>query len=286
LAPGGYLVVDGASSFGAPWSTAMATIVILEHRLQSSARAPYLIYLLAGEWRSAGHRVLIHQGAENPPPGDIAVLHVDLTVVPDDYSALTALYPRVINGSVLNIGKSTFSQCVLTRDADWDGSAIVKTEANFGGVPERSLKATDGPVLQDYPIYPSPRHVPDDVWNTAGLLVEKFVPEMDERGYYLRVWTFFGDRERSTRYRAVAPLIKLGNVLGHEETPVPDELRAWREKLGFDYGKFDYICPYGQPVLLDVNKTPVAAVTPENNPSLHASFRSLAGGLRSLSSGA
>jgi hypothetical protein len=93
------------------------------------------------------------------------------------------------------------------------------------------------------------------------------------------VWTFFGSRERSTRYRCDEPLIKFRNVRDPEPIPVPDEIRAWRQRLGFDYGKFDYVCPGGRPILLDVNRTPAMNLKPSDNPELYRSFRALADGL-------
>lgn len=260
----------------------MATIVILEHALQEQAPAPYMIYLLAEEWRSAGHRVVVHRGVEDPPDGDVAVLHIDLTVVPEEYRSLPKRYPVTLNGTVFDIGKSTFSAGVLQRGSTWTGPVIVKTEANCQGIPERRLNGPPGPVMKYYPLYRSSGDLPEEAWTTPGLIVERFTPEFDATGNYLRVWTFCGDHERSTRYRSPDPLVKLENVIDHEPVSVPDELRVLRQELGFDYGKFDYVCPNGRPVLLDVNKTPVTAITAKSHPALHASLRSLAGGLHSL----
>ncbi|HZC79491.1 MAG TPA: hypothetical protein VE258_17175, partial [Ktedonobacterales bacterium] len=87
--------------------------------------------------------------------------------------------------------------------------------------------------------------------------VERFLPERNARGdYFSRHWVFFGDRDRSLRLRSRVPIIKSGDALEREEIPVPDELRAWRERLGFDFGKFDYVRHGGRFVLLDVNRTP------------------------------
>ncbi len=79
-----------------------------------------------------------------------------------------------------------------------------------------------------------------------------------ERGYYVRVWTFFGDRERSTRWLAREPIVKASNMIARDEVPVPGEMRAWREKFGFDFGKFDYVRHENRWVLLDANRTPSA----------------------------
>ncbi len=248
----------------------MATIVILEHELQRHVDLPYMVKLFAERWRARGHTVAVHHGPENPPPGDLAILHVDLTVVPKEYCALVARYPRVINGKVFDVSKSRISRDLVRPHTIWRGPVIVKTEANFGGKPEqlfRSVAAEKGersdipfgPVAEGYPIYDSMSAVPDMVWRTPGLVVEKFLPERDERGdYYVRVWTFFGDRERSVRWRAAEPIVKAGNMLGRDWVDVPEEIRARRAELGFDFGKFDYLRHGERWVLLHANRTPSA----------------------------
>jgi len=109
---------------------------------------------------------------------------------------------------------------------------------------------------QVYPIFASPRAVPDAMWNNPGLVVERFLPEQDERGYWMRVWIFFGDRERCGRYLGNHPIVKSGNIFARESAPVPPELRAERARLGFDFGKFDFVVHDGQVVLFDANRTP------------------------------
>jgi hypothetical protein len=246
----------------------VATIVILEHRLQGAAGLPYLVYALAERWRAAGHRVLVHYGLEDPPPGDIAVNNIELTIVPDAYRALFRRYRKVINGAVTDISKQRFSRDIVAREDDWHGPVIVKTTTNFGGKPEKLLRSIGerlhlphddipgGPVADGYPIYASAKQVPELAWTTPGLLVEKFLPEQDSHGYYLRVWLFFGERETSGRWRASVPIIKGEDLLEREDVPVPDELRARRKELGFDFGKFDYVRHGERFVLLDTNRTP------------------------------
>lgn len=258
----------------------MATIVILEHELQRGLGLPYLVYALAERWRAGGHRVLVHHGLDRPPPGDLAINNIELTKVPESYSALFRGYPRTINASVLDISKSRFSRDLLSRGSDWSGPVIVKTEANFGGKPEALLRsraasaglACDipaGPVADGYPTYSSLHDVPPLAWTTPGLIVEKFLPEKDERGYYLRFWLFLGEHERSSRWRASGPIIKGEHLLEREDVEVPDEIRAVRARLGFDLGKFDYVRHDGRFVLLDVNRTP----------SFTPAIRTVAGGL-------
>lgn len=253
----------------------MATIVILEHALQRAVRLPYMIYGVAERWRTEGHRVLVHYGTEDLPPGDLAILHVDLTVIPDAYRALAARYPRVVNGAVYDVSKRSFSRNLLERGSEWTGPVIVKTDANFGGRPEALLRevaaraglAADipaGPVMENYPIFASLRAVPEAVWATPGLVVERFVPERDERGhFFVRVWSFLGDRELSSRWRAAEAIVKAHNMLEREAVPVPDEVRAWRDELRFDFGKFDYVKVGTGYVLLDVNRTPAFPIQPD-----------------------
>jgi hypothetical protein len=271
----------------------MATIVILEHALQRHVDLPYMVKLFAGRWRERGHTVVVHHGAENPPPGDLAILHIDLTVVPKEYRALVACYPRVINGSVFDVSKSRISRDLVRPHTIWRGPVIVKTEANFGGKPEqlfRSIAAEKGersnipagPVAEGYPIYDSMSAVPDMVWRTPGLIVEKFLPERDERGYYVRVWVFFGDRERSARWRAAAPIVKAGNLIERDAVDVPEEIRARRAELGFDFGKFDYVLHGERWVLLDVNRTPSAPTGPALNPQVKAGLSALADGVEAM----
>jgi hypothetical protein len=247
----------------------MATIVILQHEVQRRFKVPYLVMAFAERWRSRGHEVLVHFGVSTPPPAELAILHIDQTVVPEAYRALLARYPRVLNGRVLDASKSVYSRQAIKRETDWPGHVIVKTEANIGGRPERAARihaqkeqaswiAPETPHLAEYPIYASVRTVPEKAWTTPGLLVEKFVPEKDEHGYYLRVWTFFGDRESCSRCRSPEPIVKSENVVQRVDVPVPDEMRAWRSRLGYDFGKFDFVRHGNEWLLLDANKTPSA----------------------------
>jgi hypothetical protein len=41
------------------------------------------------------------------------------------------------------------------------------------------------------------------------------------------------------------------------DVPVSEEILEVRRRLGFDYGKIDYVVHEGQVVLIDVNTTPV-----------------------------
>lgn len=226
-----------------------------------------MVYGLAERWTAAGHRVLKHYGTGAPPAADLAIVNIDLTRIPEPYTALLAAFPRVVNARALDVSKRRFSRHLLDAYSDWIGPVIVKTDANFGGKPEWLLRETarqrglacdvpEGPLAEGYPVYASLREVPDVVWRTPGLVVERFLPETDGPGYFLRTWFFFGDRERSSRWRAEVPIIKAADYVSREDAEVPPEIRAWRERLGLDFAKFDYVRHGGEYVLLDVNRTP------------------------------
>jgi hypothetical protein len=245
----------------------VATIVILEHALQRYVDHPYMVYGLAERWRASGHVVVRHYGTGESPPGDLAFVNIDLTVIPHSYRPVLARYPRIVNGGSIDVSKRRFSQHLLDRYSDWLGPVILKTEANFGGKPEGVLRALaeergvdcdipDGPILDGYPVYRSLREVPAEAWATPGLVVERFLPEREGTACFLRTWFFLGDRERSSRWRANVEIIKASDYVSREDAEVPDEIRAWRTRLRLDFGKFDYVRHGDRFVLLDVNRSP------------------------------
>ncbi len=110
----------------------MATIVILEHALQGRLGIRYMAHEFVAPWERSGHRVVIQRGLGEPPPGDIALLHVDLTVIPASYLDLSRRYARVLNAATGDIRKSRYSECILGRGDPWPGRVLIKTEANHG----------------------------------------------------------------------------------------------------------------------------------------------------------
>ena len=271
----------------------MATIVILEHEFQDRLGTQYMLYAFADRWRKRGHDVVVHRGLGEPPPGDVAVLHHDLTVVPEPYRALAGRYPRVINGATADITKGRYSGVRLNRGDAWDGPVFVKTEANHGGHVDDALRRLDigahgassireMPRMDDYFLCESIRHVPDQLWSIPGVIIEKYIPERDERGSYMRIWTFFGAEERSNRYRSNSQLIRFDNSIDREPVEVPAEIRELRGRLGFDYGKFDYVRHGERYVLLDANRTPGGPAAFVEDPSIAASLDRLAGGIEAF----
>jgi len=264
-------------------------IAILMH--QNARKLPlsrYAITHLARFWINDGNKVFVVFGDRDLVPADIAILHVDLSIVPDSYLELATHYPVVLNGKVRDIRKSTISKNLLVRDAIYSGKVIVKSDLNFAGMPERVVLTTpsspptvDFKLPQDYRVYDSLAQVPERYFDDPRVVVEKFLPEMEDDWYCVRNYLFLGDQ--TTCYRAVSrnPVVS-GNCWERVEIVEPHpELLEWRQQLNFDYGKFDYVVHNGRPVLLDTNKTVGA---PPPFPGLEEIWRNRAKGIYAYTS--
>ena len=250
----------------------MATIVVVSHARGRFRTRSFMIAGLFPHWEAAGHRVLVHEGPRDLPDADIAILHVDETVIPAAYVDAVSRYRVVVNGRAIDTSKRAWSDRLVARGDAYSGPVIVKTDKNSGGVPEAFHAAVAvlegepaGPPVrfmkERYPVFSSACLVPANVWSDPELVVEKFLPEKDERGYYLRTWVFFGDRERCNRIRGASPVVKAADALERTPVPIPDEARAWRARMGFDYGKLDFVVHDGRVVVFDVNRTPTIPAT-------------------------
>ncbi|HVJ92654.1 MAG TPA: hypothetical protein VM580_22795, partial [Labilithrix sp.] len=248
----------------------MGTILVLAHEYDLFHERHFLVAGLFPHWRAMGHDVVVRAGLHDLPPADLAILHVDSTIVPEPYVEAIARYPKVVNAGVLDVGKRRFSQNIVGPFDAWSGPVVVKTNANAGGIPERvhaelarqraaKGAAADGPTLVmtgRYPIFPSRAHVPPRLALHPEVVIEKFLPERCESGYASRHWVFFGSAERCNRVTGPHPIVKGRDVTSRSPVEVPSELREWRSRLGFDFGKFDFVLHGGRTILLDVNRTP------------------------------
>src|SRR5262245_35758307 len=115
---------------------AVPKVVVLTHLRQGLQPVSVVSRLMNAAWRPAGVDVVVHQGLRNAPEADLAILHVDLTVTPPEYLELGARYPRCLNLAVTDISKRRISRNLVTRDDDYDGPVMVKTDRNYGGRPE------------------------------------------------------------------------------------------------------------------------------------------------------
>src|SRR2546421_3513047 len=241
----------------------MAHIAILVHEHDNFERTAYFLREIAAIWRESKIRISVSRGVSRFENADLAILHVDLTVIPPEYLALARRYPIALNARVADISKRLISRHLVSRGDGYDGPVIVKTNRNWGGIKEGHL-AAKGLMPQSYvcepgkyPIFLSPAKVPPAFWDAPELIVERFISEQRDGMFCLRTWVFLGDRETNSLSYAKEPIIKSSNVIRREVVPdVPDELRRTRHEMGFDFGKFDYAIVNGKVVLYDVNRTP------------------------------
>lgn len=237
---------------------------------------PYLVSRLIPEWEALGLRVEISSDPSASKEADMAILHVDLTVIPREHQVMASRCKVVINGGAPDISKRRVSRHLVTRGSRFTGPVMVKTDLNYGGQPERARESsslgarawrrlkrglpwtlTGDLAPARYPIFASKREVPTPVWFNRRLIVEEFLPERNGEYYCLRNWVFLGDREMTVRCWGESPVVKASGIVDFEyDVGVPDELRRLRKELGFDYGKFDFGVSGGRVTLYDANRTP------------------------------
>lgn len=239
----------------------------------------YLIDFFADFWRADGHEVFCITGTKEFVPADVIFVHVDLSVVPDEYLEFARQYPVVIN-SVKDIRKSTFSENILRPLDGWKGKVIVKTNNNAAGIPERGvwdfkkrvlkkigrLTKTDLtelhflspsiPSKYDYPIFDHISDVPKYYFYHPDLIVQKFIPEIEKDYYCSYILNFLGDRMLCIKLKGKHPIVTVDSAeeIEYPVEPSP-EILAKIAEFGFDYGKFDYVLSNGKAILLDINKT-------------------------------
>lgn len=237
--------------------------------------ASYYLAHLVEIWRREG--INIHVTSTPSDQGfNISFMHVDLTRLPNKYRNFANHYGYCINGNIVDISKSSYSLDLIKRSSGWEGPVIVKTDLNYGGLPERKLRYRQfgGYLIKklirynpwhytkrfkppNYPIFKNKNEVPAWVWRNRNLIVERFVPEMVDNLYAIRYWIFLGDCEYMVRFCSPDPIVKARNAIRREVlSEIPETLRKKREELQMDYGKFDFVMNQGKAILLDINKTP------------------------------
>jgi hypothetical protein len=279
----------------------MRVAILLHERQRWIVRRGYRIWALQRVWESQGIRVERVFGPRTRIDADLLIPHIDLTVMPEAYRAVLDAHPRVVNRRVRDSSKRAISRNLVQPGDGWEGPVIVKTDRNHGGLPEadtasalQGLLARAFPRLRRilapqrlararnlepyrYPVFPRAADVPAEVFGNPHLVVERFLPEREGSRMFVRYYSFCGDRHVCMRRGGEGPVVRFrAEVAG--PVAVPEEIVAERRRLGFDYGKFDFVVHEGRPVLLDANPTPTlrAAATAD----LLAS--TLADGIRAL----
>jgi hypothetical protein len=286
----------------------MRRIAVLFHENERHATG-YVIHHLAELWREDGHAVEYLFGTHEFVPADVVVVHVDLSVVPDEYLEFAARYPRAVNGSLRDIRKSQISRNLVGPDDDWDGPVIVKANLNFFGRPERDLageRSLQDRMLQRWPhlrrvhhvwnrlrpgggiaaaaeryrIFDRIGEVPSGWFSSGDIVVEKFVPEIEDGLFYVRYFQVFGSRWRCHRLASRRRVIKAHHSIATRDAEPHDELFEWQREYHLDYGKIDYVVHEGRPILLDLNKTTGTSPGFRSPEERAASRRHLADGIR------
>lgn len=264
-------------------------LAILIHRHDTFEPSQYLLLLAVNALRARGWRISFIQGVDHarvdvlladPDPPRACFVHVDLTIIPEPYLALARRFPLAPNLATRDISKRAISSRVLRKSDDYHGPVIVKTDSNCGGLKEAQLARTSFPThalhavrrrlpwplrshlpAKSYRVFERKQDVPALVWLNRALVVEKLVTEVQDGMYCLRSWVFMGDQESLSLRKARTPIVALPQIdwrsfIEPTRDNLPDELRDLRRRLGFDFGKFDYVISNGRAQLLDANRTP------------------------------
>jgi hypothetical protein len=212
----------------------------------------YMVSKLVAYWQRDGLRVSFLFGARGRfVPADVLLVHVDLSVVPERYLALAEQYPIALNANVGDIRKSvTCGQLVRPGDA-YSGPVIVKSELNYGGLPERlsggSLKRLTTKLAErlspstlrirtptDYKVFPNIDAVPPALFRDRRLIVQKFLPEMEDGLYHVRYYTVLGNRATCFRSASDHPVVKGSNRLRLEQIEPHQEIIDIRRRFRLD----------------------------------------------------
>jgi hypothetical protein len=255
-------------------------IAILWHARQPPDKVrEYSIGHLADHWRDDGLDVIDVFGTGRFVPADIALVHVDVSVVPERYLRFAQQYPVVLNGALRDIRKGVYSELQLTKDSAYRGRVIVKTQRNHGGKPEKKLAPFDWlrneatPLHRrrhrrkvreplPYKIYADLHEVPRRYFRDRRWIVERFLPDYDDGMFYAYNLNVLGSAYTCVRRGNTDPLVCGAETSSEEAEPHPRAVDMV-ERLGIDYGKVDYVVHDGRAYILDVNKTTGALLHPD-----------------------
>ncbi|MDR9364530.1 MAG: hypothetical protein RI575_04265 [Balneolaceae bacterium] len=268
-------------------------IVVIQHEkdFQGEQRV-YFIEVIARCWREAGHEVVFINGLQKNIEADLAIMHVNLSVVPDEYVRYAMQFPVTLNLNVTDIRKRTISQYLVEPNDDYDGDVIVKTDKNCGGIPEAkiynqalpkrrsvmrfarkfvrktrnagiklNLINTDArryvktEYRESFSVFEHKDQVPEYIWNDEDWIVEQFLPEIEDSRFVIRNAYFLGDKMICFKTVGSDPIVKEDKDLRSKKIKMPKKIIHLRNKFGLDYGKIDFVIINEEPVLLDIGKT-------------------------------
>lgn len=233
-------------------------IVILFHAdIGKNELGRYGIMRYAKTWVDDGHDVQILIGTSGYVAADVAVLHVDLSEVPEEYTNLAMRYRVALNDKITDVRKTMISKNLVRPGDGYQGPVIVKSNLNHAGIPEdsaamRRRRFFDRPG--QYPVFPTLAAMPEHFWTDAAVVVEKFLPERDGDLYCLRTYSFVGDHGTCLRFKGPEPVVEVTAEMPFDLVEPDPAILAARAELKIDFGQIDYTMHEGNAVLFDVNK--------------------------------
>lgn len=248
-------------------------LVILHSRGTARGARHHMVMLISEFLDDLGVDVVHLCGTDRFVEADGIFVHVDLSVVPGHIRRFAQRYPKQINANASNIRKRVSVDGLLNRGDSYAGPVIVKSDLNYGGLPELKALTLSGRALRhlrrmlsgqpartiltkaDYRIFPSLGDVPPEYF-TPDNVVQKLILEKDGEKNLLREYMFLGDLHYENIERSTAEIITEDEHISCEPfVPHPRLLRL-RRQLNLGYGKIDYVMVDGEPFIFDANKTP------------------------------
>jgi len=184
-------------------------------------------------------------------------------------AALRARGVRILNAALHDVTKRRLHALVrraglpsaaAEREGDPDERLIVKTNLNYGGLPEARARGSAEPG--EMPRYQVLRRyrIPDELWDDPALVIERFVSNANGRMY--RAFVAF-DRLVTLATTSPYEIKRVPNDarLALEDRAVPGALqttvRTFVRSAGVDFASIDLVYADGGPfMVVDLNPTP------------------------------
>ena len=232
----------------------------------------HMVVKIAEHLRRMDVEVIDLYGTGYFEPADAVFVHVDRSVVSPNLVRFARRFPVQINANATDIRKRSFVDGLLEPGAVYPGPVIVKSDLNYGGVPElvnRSLlqRVSDrltrlvkrpAPRLiaqkSDYRIFPSLTDVPVDYF-TPDNIVQKLMLEKAGTMNVLREYIFLGNLHYENIEHSLSEIITEDRNISCLPFEPHPRLAMLRRRLKLDYGKIDYVMVDGEPFIFDANKT-------------------------------
>lgn len=253
----------------------------VEHKKLFYAQSEYCIHRVLRHLRQQGFVCRVLDRFDADDTGRVAMLHADLTQIPDWCRDIHKYYEVCINGRATTISRLLFSRVTLEPDTEYEGPVITKSIYNSRGLPElRYREATHLPSrikgwigrrfrsnynarqCPPYRVFASPSKVPKRIWEDPTRIVEEFIPGTLQTPITTFRYQFFFDEFCNER-------MTCDSLIARDETfienafldDVADELLTARREFNVDFGAIDYLMRDGKPVIIDINKTLVVPET-------------------------